>query len=115
MAHFRTRCVDAHAAFGRRFDVRHRCKIFLSRTREASAVEKRCESDSAFDGLGWILTRKAFALRSVVAQFKSTLEEFGHINFFVHNLPDRERLALSNEIAAAEFIGRQANSLRYLI
>ena len=59
-----------------------------------------------------LLVRESLALRVVVAQLEGAIHQLVHIDFFADHLADGERLALVNEIAAAQFFGRDADGFR---
>src|SRR5947199_9328824 len=58
-----------------------------------------------------IFTREALALGVVLAKFEGAVHQAGQVDLFANDLTHRKCLTVTNEIAPAEFFGRNADDL----
>ncbi len=105
----------AHSPFRSEIEGGFGSEIFLARSSKSSPVQERGKTDAAFDGVAWIFFLKAPAFGVIAAEFQSAIQEVGHVDWFADHLMDREALALVNEVAAAQFVWRDADDLRRAI
>src|ERR1700721_2392010 len=67
------------------------------------------KANASLYGVPGVWLRESLAFLVIAAQFESAFEQFVHSHFFVDHLAHGKRLALVNEIAAAQLFRREAD------
>ena len=103
----------AHATVRRALGADHRGQVLLAGAREAGSVQERREAHAALDrAAGRVLDGETCAARVPVARRESAVEHPAHVDLVAHHLTGGERLALADEVATAQLVGRKAEPPR---
>ncbi len=91
-----------------RFDGDDRGEVFLAGSGEAGAVHEGRESDAAPHVTGRVRSGEAGALLMKAREVERTREDRVHVDFVAHHLADRAGLPRLDEVAAPQFLWREA-------
>lgn len=103
---------DADATVGAGFEADDGTEIGLSGSGETGAVKESGDANSLFDAAAGICFREGFFFCVITREIESAIEKFRKIDLFTNDLACDGGLAGTEEIAAPNFDGGEANDLR---
>src|SRR5208283_3801867 len=110
LAKLRARDQNANTAIGTAFHAYNRVEVALAGAGKSSAVEEGRDAHSSFSCRRSILAREALPLRVILREGERPVEQFSKIDGFAHDLFSSRCFSRLEEIPAAYFDRRKADS-----